>query len=79
VGGVLSAAKNYRELMPVCTAFIDHMRDVFGNPAGIHAIENGHEVRWGRQSPGPGFYYPVILEPREPVVLQRREKRGVRS
>jgi hypothetical protein len=70
MGGVLSAAKSNREAMPLCTAFIDHIRDVFGKPVGIHAIENGREVRWGRQSPGAGFFYAVILQPSDKRVVR---------
>jgi hypothetical protein len=39
---------NPREAMPLCTAFIDDMREHFGAPAGIVAREGGHEVVWGK-------------------------------
>jgi hypothetical protein len=39
-----------REAMPLSTAFLDDMREHFGDPVYIHAIENGHEVTWGRSA-----------------------------
>lgn len=36
-----------RQAMPICTAFIDEMRENFGELAGIEAEENGQTVKWG--------------------------------
>lgn len=38
-----------RKAMPICTAFIDDLRQAFGreNIVGIHAEENGLQVEWG--------------------------------
>ena len=49
-----------REVMPLCTAFIDDMRDHFGAPAGILAEEAGKVVKWGRQLPAAGWVVPVL-------------------
>lgn len=35
-----------REAMPLVTAFLDDMREHFGDPVYIKATENGHEVEW---------------------------------
>lgn len=35
-----------RETMPICTKFIDHMRDTFGKPVAIKATEGGKVVEW---------------------------------
>lgn len=32
--------------MPITTAWVDAFREVFGDPAAIHAKENGIEVKW---------------------------------
>ena len=36
-----------REAMPLCSAFIDDLREHFGDPAYIKASEGGHSVEWG--------------------------------
>ena len=35
--------------MPKCSKWIDQMRDLFGEPIGIHCSENGHSVTWGEK------------------------------
>ena len=49
-----------REALPLCTAFIDDMRDHFGAPVGILAEEAGKVVRWGRQLPAGHWVVPVL-------------------
>jgi hypothetical protein len=36
-----------RKAMPECSAFVDDIRENFGEPTYIHARENGHEIEWG--------------------------------
>jgi hypothetical protein len=71
----MSAQKNHREAMPICTAFIDRMRESFGDPVSIVAVEAGHEVRWGKPLPAAGWR-PVILMPRDIVAPSRRAKKS---
>jgi hypothetical protein len=44
---------NPREVMPLCTAFIDDVRAHFGDPVGIVAHEGGRSLARGKPaSPG---------------------------
>jgi hypothetical protein len=36
-----------REAMPICTKFVDDMREQFGELSFIQAEENGLSVTWG--------------------------------
>jgi hypothetical protein len=36
-----------REQMPICTKFVDDMREQFGELSFIQAEENGLSVTWG--------------------------------
>ena len=52
-----------RAAMPICTAFIDDMREHFGAPAYIRARENGREVVWGEPSYDRATAY--VVQPAE--------------
>lgn len=41
-----------REVMPICTAWIDDIREVFGAPVAIRAEEAGKTVVWGQLTQG---------------------------
>ena len=53
-----------REAMPLITAFVDDMRKAFGEPAGIHAEENGHKINWGEPMT-EGVAVSPVLEPKK--------------
>lgn len=42
----MAEARNYRELMPQCAAFVAEMRAVFGPPVRIEAEENAEHIRY---------------------------------
>lgn len=41
-----------RQAMPVSTAFLDDIREAFGDPCKLRFSENGHSIEWG-ESPIP--------------------------
>lgn len=48
-----------RAAMPKCSQFVEQMREIFGEPIGIRASENGHSINWGELIEGEGVEVQV--------------------
>tara|TARA_R110000868_G_C10960892_1_gene768477 strand:- start:1312 stop:1503 length:192 start_codon:yes stop_codon:yes gene_type:complete len=55
-----------RKAMPLVTDFVDDMRKSFGEPAGIHAEENGTRINWGEPMT-EGYAVSPVLEPKKRI------------